>query len=346
VVFIERDASGAAFVRVQEQAWSPFDAAPAQATLADRQLGPAPGSNNVIEGPQTTFIKNIDVVQMKHGLTLQASAMVDIYDYTYTQFDGAGAIYGAAIKLGDNGRPTNGPTYIQRVVADGMQAPDATYKISNNDFLGVETDSGEIYLRDVTGKNFGDAGVDTKSTQVYIMNATLSNAHRMVRAWPNVEIILVNSIINAAPGHAQGWVYDGSSTIRYYNTLWCVNAAAPSKASCTSSPTVVEGETISASEAASRFIALQSNPLPGISPFFKTDIEEIVVEYSADGGTSWQAMALANAGAAGSAPVGDTRYAIPFDLDGGDYRFRAFYKKLGVKVGETSAAVNEAGGTV
>jgi hypothetical protein len=327
-------------------AWAPIAAAAAQKTLADKTLGPAPGSNNVIEGPETTFVKNIDVVRMKHGLTLQESGRVDIYDYTYTQFDGNGSIHGAAIKLGDNGRPTNGATYIQRVTADGMQAPDATYAVSNNDFLGVETDSGEIHVRDVTGKNFGDAGVDTKSTQVYIMNATLSSAHRMVRAWPNVEIILVNSIINAAPGHAQGWVYDGSSTIRYYNTLWCVNAAAPSKTSCSSAPTVVEGENISSAEAAGRFIPLQSNPLPGISPFFKTDIEEIVVEYSANGGSSWQVLTLPNTGAPGSAPVGDTRYSIPFDLDGGDYRFRAYYKKHGVKVGETSAAVDEAGGTV
>jgi len=346
-VFIERDPNGAAFVRVQEQAWSPFAVA-AQRTMSDQKLGPAPGSNNVIEGAESTLVRNIDVVQMKHGLTLQGSALVSIYDYTYTQFDGNGSIFGAAIKLGDNGRPTNGATYIQRVVADGMQAPDATYKVSNNDFLGVETDSGEIYVRDVTGKNFGDAGVDTKSTQVYIMNATLSGAHRMVRAWPNVEIILVNSIINAAPGHGQGWAYDGTSTIRYYNTLWCMNAAQPSKTSaeCSSTPSVVEGETISSAEAATRFIALQSNPLPGISPFFKTDIEEIVIEYSADGGSSWQAMSAPNAGATGSAPVGDTRYAIPFDLDNGNYRFRAWYKKLGVKYGETSDAVDEAGGVV
>jgi hypothetical protein len=285
---------------------------------------------------------------MKHGLTLQESAMVAIYDYSYTKFDGNGSIHGAAIKLGDNDRPTNGAVYIQRVAADGMQAPDATYSVSNNDFLGVETDSGEIYMRDVTGKNFGDAGVDTKSTQVYIMNATLSNAHRMVRAWPNVEIVLVNSIINAAPGHAQGWVYDGTSTIRYYNTLWCMNAAAPSKDSseCSSTPSVVEGENISSAEAAGRFIPLQSNPLPGLSSFFRTEVEEIVVEYSSNGGASWQALALPNTGAAGSAPVGDTRYAIPFDLDDGDYRFRAWYKKHGVKVGATSDAVGEDGAAV
>jgi hypothetical protein len=109
---------------------------------------------------------------------------------------------------------------------------------------------------------------------------------------------------------------------------------------------VVEGENISAAEAATRFIPLQSNPLPQVSPFFRTQIEEIVVEYSGDGGRTWQAMPVSNAGAPGWAPVGDTRYAIPFDLGDGDYRFRAWYKKNGVKAGETSAAVDEGGGVV
>ena len=160
-----------------------------QRVIADEVMGPAPGVNKVIEGAMTTRIANVDAVQMKYGLTMQESGPVEIYDYTYRQFDGGGSIFGAAMKLGDNGRPTAGSTYIQRVVADGMQTPDATYKVSNTDFLGVELDSGPIYIRDVSGKNFGDAGVDTKSNQVYIMNATLSNVHRGLRAWPGVEII-------------------------------------------------------------------------------------------------------------------------------------------------------------
>jgi hypothetical protein len=346
-VFVELEPNGTPFLRVQEQAWSPFSGAP-QKTMSDKKLGPAPGANNLIEGPETTLVKNVDVVQMKHGLTLQESGLVSIYDYTYTQFAGGGQIYGTAIVMGANGRATNGPTYIQRVTGDSMQAPDATYQVSNTDFLAIEHDSGEVYIRDVTGKNLGDAGIDAKATQVYIMNATISGAHRPLRAWPNVEIILVNSIINASPGHAQSWVNDGTSTVRYYNTLWCMNAAQPSKASsaCASTPWMVEGEDMSLTAALARFIPLQSNPLPGISPFFKTEIDEIVVEYSSNGGTSWQVLALPNTGGPGSAPVGDTRYAIPLDFDTGDYRFRAFYRKNGGKVGETSDAVDEAGGVV
>jgi hypothetical protein len=350
-LFIEKDKDGSTFLRVEEQLTSTFNAfapASAQRVIRDQQLGPAPGVNTVIEGDQTTDVENVDAVQLKYGLTLQASAMVSIYDYTYTQFDGGGSIFGGAIKLGDNGRPTNGSTYIQRVAADGMQAPDATYKVSNNDFLGVELDSGPIYVRDVTGKNFGDAGIDTKSNQVYVMNATFDGAHRMLRAWPNVEIIVVNSIINSAPGHSQAWVYDTTSTIRYYNTLWCLDSdnPSPSDPKCSSNPSIIEGETIDAAAAATRLIALQSNPLPSMSSFFATQIDEIAVEYSSDAGRTWTALQLANTGSSGKGPVGDPRYRIPLDLNAADYRFRATYMKNGVKTGETSAPIDETGNAV
>jgi len=341
---VEHDADGTAFLRVQEQAMDVFGAS-VQRLIADQTMGPAPGVNKVIEGAMTTRIANVDALQMKYGLTLQESGETEIYDYTYNRFDGAGAIFGAAMKLGDNGRPTSGSTYIQRVVADGMQTPDATYKVSNTDFLGVELDSGPIYLRDVSGKNFGDAGVDTKSNQVYIMNATLSNVHRGLRAWPGVEIIVVNSIINPAAGHTSGWVYDGTATIRYYNTLWCENSANPSKddPNCSMTPRAMEGETVNASVAQARFIPLSSNPLPGISKFFNTGMDQIKAEYSADGGATWSALTLANAGGPGVPPVGDTRYRIPLNLNAGNYWFRAQYYLNGAAVGPVSAAVDEAG---
>jgi len=344
-LFIEKEADGSTYLRVEEQLYNAFSPAAAQRVIRDQRLGPAPGSNTVIEGDQTTEVDNIDAVQMKYGLTLQASATVSIYDYSYRQFDGGGSIFGGAIKLGDNGRPTNGSTYIQHVSADAMQTPDASYKVSNNDFLGVELDSGPIYVRDVTGKNFGDAGVDTKSTQVYLMNATLDGAHRMLRAWPDVEITVVNSIINSAPGHSQAWLASPTSTIRYYNTLWCVDSdnPSPSDPKCSSSPSIIEGENMDAGTAASRVIALQSNPLPGVSGFFASKIDQIAVEYSADDGRTWNALQLANTGKPGMAPVGDPRYRIPLDLNAANYRFRASYMKNGVKTGETSAPIDETG---
>jgi len=340
---IERDASNAVYLRVVEQTFSPFGATGAARVMKNQRFGPAPGSNRLIEGAASTLIANFDLVQMKHGLTLQQSGTVSIIDYTYAGFAGDGSIFGAAIKLGDNGRPTGGPTYIQRVSADGKQAPDATYKVSNTDFIGIEEDSGPVFVRDVTARNFGDAGVDSKSNQVYIMNATLEGTHRMIRAWPGVEITLVNVIVNAAPGHAQGWVYDDTATIRHFNTLWCLNASKPSADSpdCRTSPWVVESDTLTESETAKRFVALSTNPLPGVSPFFRTSMDEIVAEYSLDSGDSWISLPLLNAGRAGSPPVGDTRYRIPLDLDDGTFQFRAQYRLNGANVGGISAPIDE-----
>jgi hypothetical protein len=340
---IEHDADGAAYLRVIEQTFSPFGATGAVRVMSNQRFGPAPGSNRLIEGAASTLIAKFDIVEMKHGLTLQQSGAVSIIDYTYVGFDGDGSIFGAAIKLGDNDRPTDGPTYIQRVSADGKQAPDPTYKVSNTDFIGIEDDSGPVFVRDVSARNFGDAGVDSKSNQIYVMNATLEGAHRMIRAWPGVEITLVNVIINAAPGHAQGWVYDDTATIRHFNTLWCLNASKPSAGSpdCRAAPWIVESDTLTENDTAKRFVALATNPLPGVSPFFRTSMDEIVAEYSVDDGDIWISLPLLNAGRAGSPPVGDTRYRIPFDLDDGAFLFRARYRLNGANVGEMSAPIDE-----
>lgn len=332
------------YIRIEEPPYDPLQGEAAQNIIADTTYGPGPGVNNVINSAGATQIRNLDVVEMKHGLTLQSSGTVHIYDYTYTRFAGGGSIFGAGIKIGDY-YPTNGDTYIQRVVADGMVSPDGSYKLNNNDFIGIEEDSDSIFIRDVTGGNFGDAGIDTKSTRIYLMNATLSGAHRILRAWPGVEMVVVNSIINSSPGHIQAWVFDSTAKISYFNTLWCQNATSPSAsdANCSRTPLSIEGEDMSFSDAAARFIELPSNPLPEINPFFSTQIDEIVVETSRDNGANWQVLSLANTGGPGSPPVGDTRYRIPLDLSSGSYLFRASYRLNGSQVGERSFTVNESG---
>ncbi len=340
---IEHDADGAAYLRVTEQFFSPFDENAPARTIGHQDFGPAPGANNVIEGAAPTLVANVVVRRMKHGLTLQQSGTVSISDYTYSGFAGDGSIFGAAIKLGDNGRPTDGPTYVQRVMADGAQDPDASYKISNTDFIGIEENSGPAFLRDVTARNFGDASVDSKSSQIYIMNATLESAHRMVRAWPGVEIFLINTIVNAAPGHSQVWLYDKTATIRHFNTLWCIGAVEPSadNPDCKATPWMIESDTVTEGEAAAQIIRLTTNPLPGINPLFRTAIDEIAAEYSKDNGEKWIALPLLNAGGLGSPPVGDTRYRIPFDLDDGNFQFRARYRLNDANVGDMSAPIEE-----
>ncbi len=344
-VLIERDPDGTPNIRVIEQTYNPLGSTAPAKMIQDTTIGPQPGVNNIISNVATAEVLNVDVVKMKHGLMLANTGTVWINDYTYNQFDGNGQIWGAAIKLGDSANGSQKLTYIQHVFADGKQAPDPTYKVSNTDFIGIEAFSGPVYVRDVTGRNFGDAGIDSKSSQIYIMNATLDGGHRMVRAWQNVEIILVNSIVNASPDNSQGAIFDTTGTVRYYNTLWCQDAhpATIDSAKCRTTPWLVEGEDLSFTVAAARFIPLSSNPLPEISPFFKTSIDQIVAEYSRDGGKTWTALSLPNTGSPGQPPMGDTRYPIPLNLADGTYQFRAYYKFNGAKVGETSKPVGEDG---
>jgi hypothetical protein len=99
-------------------------------------------------------------------------------------------------------------------------------------------------------------------------------------------------------------------------------------------------------EVRARIFQLNSNPLPAIHPFFQTQVEEIVLEYSTNNGSTWQQMIVPNTGGPGSAPVGDPRYRIPLNLGSGDYRFRATYKKNGATVGDISAVIDENGNTV
>jgi hypothetical protein len=347
-LFVEHDPDGAVYLRVTEQMWNPLGSKAPEKIIKDKTLGPAPGVNNIIADAPTAEVVNVDVVKMKHGLMLADTGKVWINNYRYTQFDGGGQIWGAAIKLGDSADGSQDSTYIQRVVADGMQKPDPTYQVSNTDFIGIEEFSGPVYIRDVTGKNFGDAGVDSKSTHIYIMNATLDGGHRMIRAWQNVEITLVNSIVNASPNNSQGAIFDTTGTVRYYNTLWCQDAhpATIESAKCRTTPWLVEGEDLPFTVAAARFIPLSSNPLPSVSPFFKTGMDQIVAEYSSDGGRTWLQMPLENAGGPGKPPVGDTRYVIPFGLGSAAYQFRAYYKLDGAKVGQTSVVIGEDGNAV
>lgn len=198
---LERDAAGKVFVRLTEGRFDPFAGKEPDRRLDDRKAGPDPGKSFILSGPQTVAIDGLAVKGLKYGLQLLETPTIWVKNYTYTRVDGGDEIYGGAVKLGNNNRPTTGITYLQEVTADGEQQPDGSYKDRNTDFIGVEANNAPLYLRNITGRNFGDAGVDAKA-KVYIQNATLENAHRIMRAWGGGEIILVNSIVNAAPGHA------------------------------------------------------------------------------------------------------------------------------------------------
>jgi hypothetical protein len=334
-LYIERDPNGAANLRVVERTFVAFT--PVR-TIRDRPTG---GRINITDA-QRTLIQNVGVQQAKYGVHISGSAPVSINRFSFLDWNGSGSIHGGAIKLERQG---NGPTYIQHVFADAMEAPDPTYRRSNTDFIGVEFNANPVYVRGATGRRFGDGGVDAKSGGVYLMNVTIDGAHRGLRAWRNTTITIVDSIVNVPAGMDQAWLYDGTAQIRYFRTLWCVDAINPSptNAKCTANPTAIDADNISVAQARQRIVALTSNPLPAVSPFFNTQVDRIVVEYSTNSGASWTRLNLANTGGAGRPPLGDTRYRIPLNLASANYVFRAWFERGGTRVGAISAVVNETG---
>jgi hypothetical protein len=332
IVSIETDPNGTANVRVAEQIYSPFTPAITVQNQTEARL-------NVMSNVPI-LVSNVRGGNSRYGVYISSSSPVSIDRYTFVNWEGEGSIYGGAIKVD---RSAAAATLVQRAFADGQSAPDASYSVSNTDFIGVERNGSSVYVRGATGRNFGDAGVDAKSN-VYLMNVTIDGAHRGLRAWSNSRITIANSIINVPAGHEHVWLSDSTSSVRYYNVLWCVGATnpSPSNPACKTSPTIVRGDKISSTQARQQTVALSTNPLPATSNFFRTQIDRIVIEYSRNGG-AWQAMA--SGGASGRPPLGDTRYRVPFSLSSATYRFRVHFERNGARVGST-VVVNEAGQTV
>ena len=330
LVYIEADPSGARYVRVLERITSPFTP---QRTI--QRLASSPRIN--ITNSSRTLVRDVTVSNAEYGVYISGSAPVSIENFNCIGWNGGGEIYGGAIKVN---RSQPNATYIQRVFADAMEAPDSSYDRSNTDFIGVERNSAPVYVRYATGRNFGDAGFDAKSNAA-LMNVTIDGAHRGLRVWSGVTLTIANAIINVPTGHEQVWMQGATSRLRYYNVLWCVGSTDPSPSDprCATSPTAIGVDGITVSRAREQMTRLSTNTLTS-NAFFATQIDRIVVQYSRDGGRTWNAMA--SGGSAGSAPRGDTRYRIPFSLTSATYLFRAYFERNGARVGSI-ATVNEAG---
>jgi hypothetical protein len=334
LVYIEADPSGSArYVRVMERSYTAFT--PARSIL---NLPLSPRIN--ISDALATLVRGVRVRNAEYGVNVTGAGMISIDTFTFYDWNGGGGIHGAAIKID---RSTSAATYIQRVFADGREAPDASYDRSNTDFIGIERNSAPVFVRYATGRNFGDGGIDAKSN-VAAMNVTIDGAHRGLRAWSNVTITIANSIINAPAGHEQVWVQGTGARVRYYNTLWCIGAETPSPnaSECSYAPSAIGADDVSAAQARQQITALGTNTLASNS-FFATQIDRVVVQYSNNGGNTWAAMA--SGGASGRAPLGDTRYRIPFNLSGGTYLFRAYFERNGARVGSPTT-IDEAGQSV
>ena len=335
IISIETDPNGTANIRVAEQVYVAFRPERTVENLTDDRL------NVVSETP--ILIRNVRGGNSDYGISISNRSPLSIDNYTFVNWVSSGGrdVYGAAIKVR---RARSAPIYVQRVFGDGQQAPDPSYRRSNTDFIGVERNAAPVYVRGATGRGFGDAGVDAKS-DVYLMNITIDGAHRGLRAWDHTRITIANSIINVPPGHEQVWLEDDTASVRYYNVLWCIGARlpSPSGSDCTTRPTAIGAENISAAAVREQIVALGDNPLPATSGFFRTRIDRVVVEYSRDGGRNWRTMAAS--GGPGRPPLGDMRYPAPFRLAGGAYLFRVHFERNGAPIG-ASVIVNEAGQAV
>lgn len=332
LVYLESDPNGTRYVRVMERSFSAFTPG---ATI--QNLSSSPRIN--ISSAQSTLVRNVTIRNAKYGVYISNAHPVFIDNFNFIDWNGGGDIHGAAIKLIRSGQAT---TYIQRVFADGMEAPDSSYARSNTDFIGIERNSRPVFVRYATGRNFGDAGIDAKSNAA-LMNVTINGAHRGLRIWSGVTVTLANAIINVPRGHEHVWMQQTTSRLRYYNVLWCIDSTNPSPndPACSTAPTAIGVDGITVAQARQQMTSFTSNPLN--DPFFATQIDRVVVEYSSNGGASWRVMATG--GRPGGAPYGDMRYRIPFSLASGVYLFRARFERNGAHVG-VPTVVNEAGQTV
>lgn len=332
LVYLESDADGARYVRVMEGVYTAFT--PANA-IQNMRSSPRININSAL----ATLVRDVSVRNAEYGVNIRGGSLVSIENLNFHDWNGGDGIHGAAIKVN---RSNSAATYIQHVFADGREAPDASYDRSNTDFIGIERNSGPVFVRYATGRRFGDGGVDAKSN-VMLMNVTIDGAHRGLRIWSGVTLTIANAIVNVPRGHEQVWMQQPSSRLRYYNVLWCIGSSNPSPndPACTTSPTAIGVDGVTAAQARQQMTALSSNPLTGNS-FFATQIDRVVVEYSHNNG-AWTTMAAD--GATGRPPHGDTRYRIPFNLNNGAYRFRAHYERNGRRVGSI-VTINENGQTV
>jgi hypothetical protein len=333
LVYIETESSGTRYVRVMERSYTAFTP---ERNILNLSLSPR---INITNG-RATLVRNVTVRNAEYGVYVSGTGLVSVDNFRFVDWNGGGDIYGAAIKIN---RSSGAATYIQRVFADCMEAPDSSYERSNVDFIGIERNSAPVFVRYATGRRFSDAGIDAKSN-VALMNVTIDGAHRALRAWSNVTITIANAIINVPAGQEQVWVQGTGARVRYYNTLWCIGAATPSPSAsgCSYTPTAIGADGITQTQARQQITALTSNTLTSNS-FFATQIDRVVVQYSSNGGSTWRAMA--SGGSAGRAPLGDMRYRIPFSLSGGTYLFRAYFERNGSRVGSI-VTINEAGQSV
>lgn len=264
-------------------------------------------------------MENVSTGQTTRGLGLVSTSKAFVYDFTFFKVVPTD-VYGSAIFRA----PTHsGQGQFLRVYGNGEDTPmkdGSGYATRNTDFLddgGKYGDVGNaLMFRDITAANFHDGGFDTKGT-VYIMNATIENCYRLLRTHANAKIYIVNSDLRLGDGKEYAQLFGTSARIYYYNTTWD-GAPHPdlSKIGVTNA-NPSRWDNIRKNN----LIALDHNPLPGLSDFFKLDTSRYIAQISVNG-DAWKPLALPNDGWLGS-HIGDTLVTLP-DLGNGVYRIRAW----------------------
>ena len=333
-IFIEED-DGRDYLRIQESRLDrDYDT-----VISDYYRDDKPGDTSYysrVSAGDSVLYENFDISNTKVGIGIYGEGDVDIYNYEFvdnnsirTKEDGtlSDNKFSSAVRLtaGSQIFDIDAPITIQRVYADGgnnpMKVDGLDYSSTNKDFItndnrATEGDAAEIYIRDFTAKNMSDAIFDNKGT-IYIMNGTLSNAHRILRAWPESEIIIVNSVIELGDGQDLMWFKDTTASIKYFNVLWNGEPHPdPDLIGIESRPDGMSREEF----IAQTLVELDHNVLEDISPFFATYNADYSAEVSVNG-DAWQSVTLDPALFTEHGIIGDPKIELP-DLGNGDYRVR------------------------
>ena len=273
----------------------------------------------VLVSENNTLLSNIHVENAIKGVNVDPSDNLRVYDYTFFETDPSVQFSSAVFRDPNHA----GSMELLRVYADGEDEQIreiSDYDKFNTDFLNNSShlpagEEGAIYLRDFTARGFADSIIDAKS-DVYIMNATMEDAFRILRAWPDTHIIIVNSVINLGDGTDYAWLSGYNARLSYYNVLWDGKDTLPLDKINAYNVKPEHRDSV----LAKNVVKLDSNPLEGIE-FFNIERSkyraQVQVNYD-----KWIDLALAGGGDFAKA-IGDTLVEIP-DLGNGLYRVRAW----------------------
>ena len=302
----------------------------ADRTISDYTFSGNSQYGRLLLGSGDISVEQAVVSNAKMGVKIYGGADVRIYDYQYLDTQPT-ARHAVGIRLDTS---HTGSAELLRLYGNGYDQPSKpTSGDLNTDFLTLNNqygNAGTVYVRDVTTKNFADAGIDVKN-EIFIMNATIGDSFRALKLYPNATVTIVNSEITSVKGGEQAQLWGTDTRIYHYNTTWDGKFTHdPSKIGVSDAPARMR-ESIKQNH----IVQLKENPLPKIDDFFTVDDAQYKAQVSVNGGR-WIDLDLPNNGYLSTA-IGDTLIELP-NLGAGSYQMRAWT----VEDGKTSAVATSA----